>query len=150
METLAKNAIRRVYERFNAMNVFQSRLFPVALTICVLSLGCGSGGITRYVPTSTTAKKTLETALETWKSGAVHGPITSSKPAINVFDARWQAGEKLDSYEIIEEVKGSEHPQFKVRLQLKGQPEEMLFYRVIGIDPLLVFRDADYKKTIGM
>lgn len=150
MAALAKKLNHRVHERFNAMKFCQTRLLPAAVAMLVLSLGCGDGGMTRYVPTSSTARKTLETALETWKSGAEHGPITTSKPAINVFDARWQAGGKLESYEIIEEIKGLEHPQFKVRLQLAGQPEETLTYRVIGIDPLLVFRDADYKKTTGM
>ena len=133
------------------MKLFPTGLLLVAVTVSILSLGCGGGGsMSRYVPTSTTARKAVETALETWKSGAAHGPITSSKPAIDVFDARWQAGGKLESYEILEEVKGEEHPQFKVRLQLAGQPEETLNYRVIGIDPLLVFRDADYKKASGM
>lgn len=132
------------------MNFRPIVFFPAAVAILTCGLGCGGSGTARYVPTSSTARKALETALETWKSGAAHGPITSSKPTINVFDARWQAGGKLESYTIIEEVEGEEHPQFTVRLQLAGQPEETLAYRVIGIDPLLVFRDVDYKKATGM
>lgn len=116
--------------------------------LCSLS-GCSGKSTARYIPTVPSARKALETSLATWKSGTAHGPITSSKPAINVFDARWQAGSELESYEILDEVKGEDHPQFKVRLKLAGQPEETLTYRVVGIDPLLVFRDEDYKKATG-
>lgn len=119
----------------------------VSLVVLML-LGCG--GNARYVPAKTTAREALQTALSTWQSGTAHGPITSSKPVINVFDARWQAGKKLTSFEIVEEMTGKDHPHFKVRLQLDGQPEETATYLVVGIDPLLVFRDADYERAEGM
>lgn len=125
-----------------------NKLVLAVIIASLVCLGCARG-TSAYVPTAATARKMLTTALEAWKSGAAHGPITSSKPGITVFDARWQAGAKLDSYEILEEIKDGEHPQFKVRMQLAGQPEETLTYRVVGIDPILVFRDADYKKATG-
>jgi hypothetical protein len=120
----------------------------VGFLLTTIALGCG--GSARYVPATATARNALQTALGAWQSGTPHGPITSSKPAINVFDARWQAGKKLESFEIVEELAAQEHPQFKVRLQLEGQPEEMVVYRVVGIDPLNIFRDADYQRATGM
>lgn len=131
------------------MNVRSPSFFVLGLSLAMLLLGCG-GGTARYVPAAATAREALQTALTTWQSGTAHGPIASSKPEINVFDARWQAGKKLESFEILEEIAGQEHPQFKVRLQLAGQPEETLTYRVVGIDPLNVFRDADYQRATGM
>ena len=119
-----------------------------ALLLAMGPLGCGSNS--RYIPAASTARDALQTALAAWQSGTAHGPIESSKPVINVFDARWQAGKKLESFEIVEEIAGQEHPQFKVRLQLKGQPEETPTYHVIGIDPLNIFRDVDYQRAASM
>jgi hypothetical protein len=122
----------------------------IGLIICLpLAVGC-SRGTKSYKPATDVGKSALETALSHWKSGAKFEPITTSKPAINVFDARWQSGKKLESYEILGEVPGQEHTQFEVRLKLAGQPEEKTVYRVIGIDPLNIFRDADYQKATGM
>lgn len=118
--------------------------------VCGVGLsGCGNSAA-RYIPSSGTARTALENALSTWKSGTAHAPIKTGKPEINAYDARWQAGKKLESFEIVEEITGQEHPLFKVRLQLTGQPEETATYLVVGIDPLLVFRDADYRRTTGM
>lgn len=131
------------------MSVSFSRVMIIAASMVML-FGCTGGSTDRYIPASANARSALETALKTWQSGEKHAPITSSKPEINVFDARWQAGKKLESFEILEEVAGQTPPQFKVRLKVAGQPEETTTYLVVGIDPLHVFRDADYQKTIGM
>jgi hypothetical protein len=129
-----------------------SRLLQHVVLMSLLGLcltGCGNS-TARYIPSGNTARTALQTALTTWKDGTAHAPIKTGKPEINVFDARWQAGKKLESFEILEEITGQEQPQFKVRLQLKGQPEETITYLVVGIDPLLVFRDADYRRATGM
>jgi hypothetical protein len=123
---------------------------PFVTAVLLMFPLCGCGGPSRYVPTATSARQALETALSTWQSGQPHGPIEASKPAIHVFDSRWQSGKKLQSFEILEEIEGQEHPQFQVRLQLAGQPEESLTYHVIGIDPLNVFRDADLQRAASM
>lgn len=121
------------------------------LVLCGLMsiLGCGNSP-SRYIPAAANARTALQTALDTWKSGAKHGPITSTKPEISVFDARWQAGKKLEAFEILEEISGQELPQFKVRLKLTDAEEETATYLIVGIDPLHIFRDADYRKATGM
>jgi hypothetical protein len=35
-------------------------------------------------------------------------------------------------------------------MQLAGKPEETLTYIIVGIDPLQIFRDADYKRASGI
>lgn len=120
------------------------------LIISSMLLGCANRGTARYMPAASTARSALQTALSAWQSGEKHGPLTSSKPEINVFDARWQAGKKLESFEILEAVTGQEQPQFKVKMKLDGQPEETLTYLIVGIDPLHIFRDADYRRTTGL
>lgn len=128
------------------------RQFPCCgvLFAALLLVGCGGNSTSKYIPASTTAREALTTALTAWQSGTAYGPLEQANPKINVFDARWQAGKELQTFEILEEVPGQEHPEFKVRMQLQGQPEEVLTYRVVGLDPLLIFRDADYQRATGM
>lgn len=133
------------------MNPMIPSRFPVCLFLAAFALcGCSSDRTDSYIPDSTDARSALETALNAWKSGAAYEPITSSTPVLNVFDARWQAGQKLEKFEILEELPETERPEFKVRMQLAGKPEETLTYIIVGIDPLLIYRDADYKRASGM
>ncbi len=132
-----------------------NRLIRLLTVLTLISLGvgflgCRGNATDRFIPTNATARKAIETALSTWKEGAKHGPITSVTPNLNVFDARWQAGSRLEEFQILEEVTGKQHPQFKVKLKVQGKPEETIEYLVVGIDPLLVFRDADYKRASGL
>jgi len=114
-----------------------------------LLAGCsGRNSLSRYEPSKQVARNAIDSALKTWKTGVPLGPI-AGKPEINLFDERWQSGKKLESYEILEEVAGSEHPQFKVRLKIAGSKEEVNEYLAVGIDPLLVFREKDYQKATG-
>src|SRR4051812_47971132 len=103
------------------------RQISIFVLCCVVSaswiLGCSGDSRDRYLPPSQKARETLEKSLKSWKSGAPHGPIADSKPVINVFDARWQTGKKLKSYEILEEEKYTDQPQFKVRMQVEGEPD---------------------------
>ncbi len=111
--------------------------------------GCGGNSPQQYETNSTIAKSTIEKALSAWKSGGRVETI-AGKPAINMFDARWQNGAKLESFEVLDEVLGNEHRQYKVRIKLENEPSEVDEYLVVGIDPLLVFRDVDYRKTSGL
>lgn len=129
-----------------------SRLVAVGILCFVTasSPGCGGKSVASYKPSALKARQAIEAALSTWKDGAKHGPITGVSPNLNVFDARWQSGAQLERFEILEEVKDQEHPRFKVKLKLVNKPEETNEYLVVGIDPLLVFRDADYKRASGL
>lgn len=127
----------------------RAAVFACAAWMLVVVHGCGRDTTAQYIPDSTVAKDALQTALATWKSGTAHGVIETHKPAINLFDMRWQAGQKLESFEIVEPVSGREHPTFNVKIKLEKQPEQSNTYLVVGIDPLLIFRDVDYQKTTG-
>ncbi len=120
----------------------------VVLALFFISGCSGRNSPSRYEPPKQVARSAIDAALKTWKSGVPLGPI-AGKPEINMFDERWQSGKKLESYEILDEVAGSEHPQFKVRLKIIGGAEEVNEFLAVGIDPLLVFRDRDYRKTSG-
>ena len=122
---------------------------------CVLLLLCGAGGCgaqshDRYVPRTTVAQNALETALSAWKNGEPYKEIKTAKPAVQPFDARWQAGKKLEEFEILKELPAEGPKQFLVRMKVEGdaEPREVI-YHVVGIDPIHVFGDADYKKASG-
>lgn len=117
--------------------------------LLLLRFGCARNTTKNYVPTATEARQAVEDALSKWKSGAKHGTVESSKVKIDVFDARWRDGKKLESFTINEEIKGQSLPQFKVRLKLVGKQEETTTYLVIGIDPLQVWSEVDYKESFS-
>jgi hypothetical protein len=114
-----------------------------------LIFGCSGAPEKKYIPSADAARTTLETALEHWKSGAKHGRI-DDKIAIDVFDARWQNGRKLESYEILDE-EISEGPKiFVVKMKLdEDKQEKEVKYYIVGKNPLMVFREQDYQKASG-
>jgi len=125
------------------------RFFPL-IAILAFSLGCGGAPEKKYIPDARTAREALDAALEHWKSGEKHGPVEGFKVTVDVFDARWQAGKKLESYEILNEVPSDGPKIFLVKMKLDEDKEEKeVKYFVVGKDPLLVFREQDYNKASG-
>jgi hypothetical protein len=134
--------------------MLRNRRWPVIGIVHVAVLfalaGCGGGGsIDRYIPESEKARHSLEAALNSWKGGAPLKTIESGGHKIDVFDARWRGGAKLENFEIVSEQPGDPHPTFLVKTRIKGTDEESS-YRVMGIDPILIFREQEYQKATGM
>lgn len=130
---------------------FNLRLFAVACVWIVSAMLCGCGRTnSEFHPRVENARDALETALEAWRNGEPHQTITSTEPNIDLFDARRQSGERLSSFEIVEELPEEGPKQFLVKLQLEGKEPEETKYIVLGKDPLLVFREADYHQPAGM
>ena len=113
------------------------------LTLC----GCGGSGTAKYIPATTTARSTLQTALDAWQKGEKPGQIKAGPPAIQVVDSKWTSGQKLAKYEILQEESGEGPRWFSVKLSMsKPAGEQVVKYAVVGNDPLWVYRDEDYKK----
>lgn len=113
--------------------------------------GCNSGGDTgRYVPPEASARQALEAALTQWKDGeAKPGEFELGKAKIQVVDQTWAGGVKLHGFEITGEEAGSAGPRvFNVKLKT-AKGEQVTKYYVVGIDPLWVYGEADYKKLVG-
>ena len=123
----------------------------VVLSCAAISLaGCGTGE-EKYIPSENTAREAVDAALTAWKSGQAHGTVNSFAVPIDVYDARWQAGKKLETFEFVREEQSEGHRKFIVNMQLTGdKAAEEVTYLVVGNDPLLVFRQQDYDKASGM
>jgi hypothetical protein len=113
--------------------------------------GCGSSHA-KYVPSGSAARQALEAALTAWQTGqATPGKLTNLSPPVQVLDTRWKDGAKLERFEILDEETKDGPRWFSVRLTLKEPAkEEVARYAVLGIDPLWVYREEDYRHLSGM
>ena len=126
---------------------------PLALLACGLSAlaGCSRPGqkTEDFTPPSDKARQALESALTHWKSGQQPGKVPNTSPTVEVTDSKWKGGQKLKEYEILAEEPGTDPRFFKVRLTPPTGPAQEVRYAVVGIDPLLVFREEDFKALSG-
>ena len=120
-------------------------LLVLLAAVAILPAGCGGPSAEHYVPDAADARRGLEAALTSWKNGERLKTITALGTPVNVVDARWRAGKKLQSFEIVSEAPGNPHPVFTVKMRLAGQDnDEETKYIVTGLNPILVFREQDY------
>jgi hypothetical protein len=128
------------------------RTVPAVLFVAALAGCSGKGGqVGDFTPPEANARKALEAALTHWQSGGQPGAVPGTAPVVQVIDSKWKAGQQLKSYEITgeEPVTGSGPRTFRVRLNtVKGPPVDTR-YAVLGIDPLMVYRDEDFQKLSG-
>lgn len=127
-------------------------LLIVFIPLLAVGVGCSSGKkLEDFTPQEGSARKALEAALTHWVGGGQPGAIPNTKPVVEVTDTKWKTGQKIQSFEILgdEPPAGAGPRFFKVRLTPeKGTPVETR-YAVLGIDPLLIYRDDDYQKLSG-
>ncbi|HEU5118936.1 MAG TPA: hypothetical protein VFT74_20260 [Isosphaeraceae bacterium] len=118
----------------------------------LFSLHAGCGNVSVEAPSTKTARQALDEALTAWRRGEKPGELSGTEPPVVVRDTPWGQGQRLASYEILEEDEGAvAEKQFTVRLSL-AEPErtEEVRYHVLGTDPLMIFRDEDYYRNINM
>ena len=124
-------------------------LSSVMLTVATVSLACNgdAGGN----PTAEDARKSLVTALETWRGGGKPAELASVDPPIHVIDSEWTNGQKLTGFEIVREESAELDKRFTVKLVRTppGKTEEVV-YIVLGSGTHSVFREADYERTMNM
>lgn len=113
--------------------------------------GCDGTGNARHVTEAEVARRSLESALSAWRDGRPCGPIEGS-PAIQVSDARWRDGRRIEAFEIGEEhTDGDGIRQFTVALTFpKSKKAEEARFVVYGRDPVWIFSEEDYKRMIDM
>jgi len=130
-----------------------SRFFWVSAWAClsVWNAGCADKGYDRYVPAEASARTALETALTAWQEDQPFGTIRKGPVAVEVVDAQWRQGQKLESFEILHHEPHQVPPTFAVRLTLRGPAgSKEVRYVVAGRDPLWVYREEEFKRISGM
>jgi len=114
-----------------------------------LAAGC-KDEVKNYTPSESNARQALETALTQWRDGqAKPAPFPLGKVTVQVADQNWEAGQKLQGFEIVADDAATSGPRaFTVKLKTpKG--EQSTKYYVFGIDPLQIYSEPDYKKLTG-
>jgi hypothetical protein len=98
------------------------------------------------VPDEAKGRQAVEAMMATWKEGHQTGILESTSPRVQVVDTHRKPGQKLAGFEILSQSADSRVRTFSVRLALL-EPEERPIVRflVVGIDPVLIFRQEDYE-----
>ena len=121
-------------------------LAPLAL---VALAGCADA-TAHYTPTGGEARAALEAALTAWRDGRPYGQVEATPP-VRVLDSAWQSGGQLASFQVLDEQDQDATKQFSVRLAMKKpQGEKTVRYIVHGRDPVWVYREEDYARTLNM
>ena len=106
--------------------------------------GCGKK-TPDYTPSLTLAEDAVRRCMDAWKAGHNAAEVPGINPAVCISDVGRKPGQRLESYRILGETRGSTGRTIAVTLNLTNPPEEVKArYIVVGIDPLLVFRQEDY------
>jgi hypothetical protein len=115
-----------------------------------LALGCEKVSEQKYTPSEANAREALESALKQWRDGqAKPAQFPLGKVKVDVADEAWSGGKKIDGFEIVGEESGGSGPRvFTVKLK-SAKGEQTVKYYVFGIDPLMVYSEADYHKLSG-
>jgi hypothetical protein len=119
-------------------SVFVASAVVASLTAC----GCGR----RNAPGDTPlARQSLTTALESWKAGDPPSKIREASPSITMVDPAWEAGRKLESFEVVgPEVDDGVNLTCPVKLVCKDQQGNTLTAQiryVVGTHPVItIFR----------
>jgi hypothetical protein len=98
------------------------------------------------VPDPARGRQAIEAAMTAWKAGHPPGIIEPTSPRVQVVDTHRKPGQTLVDYEILSDSADPRVRTFSLRLTLSGSEERPVArFLVVGIDPILVFRQEDYE-----
>ena len=121
------------------------------LSVVVLGIaGCSIGPeAPSIVPDSDQGRRAIAAAMDSWKKGHPAGIVEPTSPRVQVGDTHRRPGQRLEGYEILGESADPRARTFTIRLALEGPGESpVVRFLVVGIDPILVFREEDYAMLI--
>ena len=115
-----------------------------------LLIGCQKAGEEKFTPSEANARQALAAALTLWRDGqAKPAQFSHGKVKVEVIDQVWADGQKLQAFDIVgEEVIANGPRVFAVKLKT-AKGEQTVKYYVIGIDPLWIYGENDYRKQMG-
>ncbi len=125
-------------------------MLALLTSLLLAASGCGDAR-SEALPSDESARTALDLALSSWRDGKKPGPIAGTTPPAEIHDSRWSLGDRLASFEILDEEKNGAEMKFNVRLTLaKPAGVQEVKYYVLGRDPVMIFRDEDYARNINM
>jgi hypothetical protein len=146
-------------QRCNRRRVSLERL-PLALLVLLgmsVVSGCGPKRVeSDYVPAASQARQALEQMLASWQRGETDKSefqLAGDGPRVQIIDKEFKAGKRLLKSEIVSEkpTEPNGPRQITVKLTFEGSDASVeATYFVVGIDPLLIFRDKEYAQASGM
>jgi hypothetical protein len=109
--------------------------------------GCESSpGPIPIVPDTARGRQAIEAAMATWKAGHPTGIVEPTSPRVQMVDTHRKPGQALLDYEILSDSADPRVRTFSLRLRLSDSEERpVVRFLVVGIDPILVFRQEDYE-----
>ena len=134
--------------------MFRRKLGAALAAALALALTPGCGSSTKaYIPNAATAREDLDTALAAWQKRGKPADLMKSEHPIYFIDSQWEAGQALESYQILEEnpTQSETEKRYGVVLKMKKPPaEKRIEYIAVGRSPMWIFRDEDYVKQGSM
>lgn len=122
------------------------RPYPSILTFALL-LGCGPREDPNRtpLPTPEDARKAIVAAMESWKSGGPTGRVIAGPPRVQINDSFRRPGQRPVGYDLLGQTRRERAISYVVRVRF-ADPEatETIRFVLLGIDPVLVFRQEDY------
>lgn len=120
------------------------------LIACVLGLsvgGCSSEDerSKTILPSLELGRQAIVATMESWAKGRPTGGVESTSPRIQVMDTTRRPGQVATKYELVGETTGERALAYVVKVELANPAAtETIRFLVLGIDPVLVWRQEDY------
>ncbi len=110
-------------------------------------LGCEpTAAPVSIVPDSSRGRQAIEAAMTAWRAGHPTGTIEPGSPRVQVIDTHREPGRTLVAYEILSDSADARVRTFTLRLGFsETEDRPIVRFLVVGIDPILVFRQEDYE-----
>jgi hypothetical protein len=122
----------------------------VILLAFVVLPGCSGTKDSDFFTSAATAHKAVEEALTAWKEGNALGPVTGTKPLVRPVDSQWRDGKRLTAFTILREEELDGRHLVVAQLTVEGADPAEVRYKVVGMDPLWVFREGEDESPAGM
>jgi hypothetical protein len=119
------------------------------LVLSIASFSCCGCNRHKTGLSAASARQALETGLTAWQNGEKAGKVETTSAPIQVVDADWLSGKKLEGFEILsEKADVVERYRFSVRLRFRDpQASKEVSYVVEGGSPLKVFQEQDFDRS---
>ena len=118
-----------------------------ASLLAAIVVGCSAGPdpSRTILPSLENGRKAVVASMEAWKSGRPTGVVEPTSPRIQVMDTTRRPGQVPALFEVLGVTAGERALTYTVRVELTN-PEavETIRFLVLGVDPVLVWRQEDY------